>query len=281
MRTTEVLADGFAFPEGPRWHDGRLWFSDQHDKRVVAVTPDGVTETIVHVPNQPSGLGWMPDGSLLVVSMLDRRVLRLVDSRLEQHADLTELAPGTTNDMVVDATGRAYVGNFGFDMYGGEKPVETCLIAVEPNGVSRVVAEGLGFPNGTVISADGRTLLVGESMATRITAFDIDGAGNLANRRVFAQLSGATVDGMCLDAEGAIWAACPFTGRCVRVAEGGEILDQVKGTHPGAFACMLGGEDRRTLYVCTAPTHEPAQTLAARQGRIEFVTVDVPGAGLP
>ena len=183
--------------------------------------------------------------------------------------------------MVVDARGRAYVGNFGFDMYAGEKPRETCLIAVEPDGQAHVVAEELAFPNGSVITADESTLLVGESMASRISAFDIAPDGSLGKRRVWAQLKGATVDGMCLDAEGAIWAACPFTGRVLRVLEGGEVVDEVTGTHPGAFACMLGGDDRRTLYLCTAPTHVPDEARAAHGGRIEAVRVDVPGAGWP
>jgi sugar lactone lactonase YvrE len=281
-RTTTVILDGLAFPEGPRWHDGRLWFADQHDKRVVAMSVDGAAETIVEVPQQASGLGWLPDGRLLVVSMLDRRVMRLEpDGSLVVHADLAALAPGACNDMVVDARGRAYVGNFGFDMYAGEKPAETCVILVEPDGRARVAAEGMSFPNGSIITPDGATLLVGESMASRISSFDIAADGTLSNRRVWAQLEGATVDGMCLDAQGAVWSACPFTGRVLRVLEGGEVVDEVKGTHPGAFACMLGGDDRRTLYVCTAPTHVPADARVAHGGRIEAVRVDVPGAGLP
>jgi sugar lactone lactonase YvrE len=281
-RTTTVLLDDLAFPEGPRWHDGRLWFSDQHDKRVVAMTPAGAAETIVEVPQQPSGLGWLPDGSLLVVSMLDRKVLRREpDGGLAVHADLSALAAGACNDMVVGPTGRAYVGNFGFDMYAGEKPRSTCVIAVEPDGSARVGAEGLGFPNGSVITPDGSTLLVGESMASQISAFDIAPDGSLSNARVWAKIEGATVDGMCLDAEGAIWSACPFTGRVLRIREGGAVVDEVKGTHPGAFACMLGGDDRRTLFVCTAPTHVPDEARVAHAGRIEAVTVDIPGAGWP
>src|SRR5262245_45429069 len=280
-RTTTVLLDGLAFPEGPRWHDGRLWFSDQHDKRVVAMDPEGTAETIVDVPQQPSGLGWLPDGQMLVVSMLDRRLLRLEGGTLVEHADLSALAPGSCNDMVVDDNGRAYVGNFGFDMYAGAKPAETCVIAVEPDGTARVAAEALGFPNGSVITPDGATLLVGESTAARISAFDIAADGTLSNRRTWAKLEGATVDGMCLDAEGMIWAACPFTGRVLRIREGGDVVDEVKGTHPGAFACMLGGADRTTLFVCTAPTHVPDEARAAHGGRIEAVDVDVPGAGRP
>jgi len=281
-RTTTVILDGLAFPEGPRWHDGKLWFSDQHDRRVVAMTVDGLAETIVEVPQQASGLGWLPDGRLLVVSMLDRKVMRLEpDGAFVVHADLSALAPGSCNDMVVDARGRAYVGNFGFDMYAGDKPRETCMIAVEPDGRAHVAAEELAFPNGSVITTDGSTLLVGESMASRISAFDLGPDGALGNRRVWAQLHGATVDGMCLDAEGAVWAACPFTGRVLRLREGGEVVDEVKGTHSGAFACMLGGRDRCTLYVCTAPTHVPDEARSAHAGRIEAVPVEVPGAGLP
>ncbi len=281
-RTTTVILDGLAFPEGPRWHAGRLWFSDQHDRRIVAMAVDGTAETIVELPQQPSGLGWLPDGRMLAVSMLDRKVMRLEpDGSLVVHADLAALAPGACNDMVVGPGGRAYVGNFGFDMYAGEKPKPTCVIGVEPDGTARVAADGLGFPNGSVITPDGRTLLVGETMASRIGAFDIADDGTLGERRDWATLEGATVDGMCLDAEGAIWSACPFSGRVLRIRAGGEIVDEVKGTHPGAFACMLGGVDRRTLYVCTAPTHVPDEARVAHGGRIEAVTVDVPGAGWP
>jgi sugar lactone lactonase YvrE len=281
-RTTEILLDGLAFPEGPRWHEDRLWFSDQHDKRVVAMDVEGKAETIVEVPNQPSGLGWLPDGRMLVVSMLDRRVFRRErDGALVLHSDLTALAPGSCNDMVVGPSGRAYVGNFGFDMYGGESPRDTCVIAVEPDGSARVGADGIAFPNGSVITPDGKTLLVGESWGRRITAFEIADDGTLGPGQLWAQLDHCTVDGMCLDAEGAIWVACPFTGTVRRILEGGDCTDIVRGTHPGAFACMLGGADRRTLFVCTAPTHVPAETVIAREGRIEIVKVDVPGAGWP
>jgi sugar lactone lactonase YvrE len=281
-RTSEMLLDGLAFPEGPRWHDDRLWFSDQHDHRVLAMDTDGKAETIVDIPQQPSGLGWLPDGRMLIVSMLDRRVLRREpDGSLQLHADLWALAPWHCNDMVVSAQGIAYVGNFGFDMYGGEAPKPTHLIAVEADGSARVAADGLSFPNGSVITADGRTLMVGESMNGQISAFDIADDGTLSNQRLWAKIEGATVDGMCLDAENTIWAACPFTGRVLRVAEGGQILDEVKVTHPGAFACMLGGSDRRTLFICTAPSHIPEEAKAAHQGRIEVIEVDTPGAGLP
>lgn len=277
----DIILDGLAFPEGPRWHEGRLWFSDQHDKRVLAMDTDGKHETIVEVPNQPSGLGWLPDGRMLVVSMNDRSVYRFDGGALTLHADLSALAPGQCNDMIVDATGRAYVGNFGFDMYGGDKPRDTCLIAVEPDGSARIAAEGLSFPNGTVITPDGKTMIVGESMGARLTAFDIDADGNLSNHREWAKIIGATPDGICLDAEGAVWIASPFTGDVLRIAEGGKVLETITTSHPGTFACMLGGPDRKTLYICTAPSHIPEECIAAHQGRIEAVAVDVPGAGLP
>jgi sugar lactone lactonase YvrE len=278
---TTILLDGLAFPEGPRWRDGRLYFSDQHDRRVLAMDPSGKAETIVEVPEQPSGLGWLPDGRMLVVSMLDRRLLRLEGDTLVEHADLSTLAAGECNDMVVDAHGRAYVGNFGFDMYGGAEACETCIIAVEPDGRAHVAADELAFPNGTVITPDGRTLIVGESYGGRLTAFSIAPDGALGDRRVFAQLHGAVPDGICLDAEGAVWVACPLTGRCLRVRDGGEVLDEIKVSHEFAYACMLGGDDRRTLFICTAPSSDPKDTVRQRTGRIETAQVEVPGAGLP
>lgn len=280
-RTAELVADGLVFPEGPRWHDNRLWISDQHDRRVVTVTGNGLVETVVEVAGQPSGLGWLPDGRLLVVSMRDRRVLRLESDGLVEHADLGPLVSADCNDMVVDAVGRAYVGNFGFDLYGGERPRDTTIVRVNPDGTAAIAADGLAFPNGSVITPDGGTLLVGESMAGRITAFAIGNDGTLDNRRTWATLTGATVDGMCLDADGCVWVACPGTGRALRVREGGEVVDEIRGSHPGVYACMLGGPEHRTLFLCTAPSHEATVTTARRSGRIEAIVVETPGAGLP
>jgi len=280
-RTPTVVVDALAFPEGPRWHEGRLFFSDQHDRRVVRMDPSGATDTVVEVAEQPSGLGWLPDGRMLIVSMRDRRVLRLENGELVEHADLSELATGECNDMVVDAEGRAYVGNFGFDMYGGEDARETCMIRVDPDGTARVAADALAFPNGTVITADGGTMIVGESYGGRLTAFTIGADGALSDRRLFAQLQGAVPDGICLDEQGAVWVACPLTGRVLRVREGGDVLDEIKVTNDFAFACMLGGDDRRTLYMCTAAGSDPKTTRDLRSGRIEAIEVAVPGAGLP
>ncbi len=279
----DVVLDGLAFGEGPRWHEGRLWFSDMHAQQVIAVAPGGAHEVIVEVPNDPSGLGWLPDGRMLVVSMRDRRVLRLEpNGELVEHANLWDLAPFHCNDMVVDSVGRAYVGNFGWDLHGGGGPRTTTLVRVDPDGSTTVVAGDLSFPNGTVITPDERTLIVGESMARRLTAFDIAADGSLSNRRVWAELPDGTLpDGICLDAHGAIWSACPISGLVHRIAEGGEILQTIDTGRGGAFACMLGDDDRRTLYVCTAGTSEPERCKAERHGRIERTRVDVPGAGLP
>jgi sugar lactone lactonase YvrE len=282
MRTLDTIIDGLAFPEGPRWHDGRLWFSDQHDRRVVATDIDGKSETVVEVPQQPSGLGWSRDGQLLIVSMLDRQVLRLeADGALVTHADLGNFAPATCNDMVVDGRGRAYVGNFGFDRYGGGEFRKTNIVAVDPDGNAWIAAEEISFPNGTVVTPDNATLIVGESMGARLTAFDVDADGRLSNRREWASLKplNATADGICLDAEGAVWVACPFSQRVIRVGEGGVLLDEV-AVDSGTFACALGGQDGRTLFVCSAPTHEPAETVTLRGGRILATMVDVPAAVL-
>ena len=280
-RTTTVLLDNLCFTEGPRWHEGRLWFSDMHDFKVIALGLDGRAEVIVEVPQRPSGLGWTPDGKLLVVSMRDRRLLRLDGGKLVEVADLSALAKCHCNDMVVDAQGRAYIGNFGFDLHvEGFQVCSTELILVEADGRARVVADELMFPNGTVITPDGRTLIVGESFGARFTAFDIEPDGSLTNRREWAKCDGGVPDGCCLDAEGAIWYASPVSNECVRIAEGGRVLDRVTVSNQ-AYACMLGGPDRRTLFVCTSKSDHPVHSQNPRTAAIEITTVDVPGAGLP
>ena len=277
---TKTLVEGLIFPECPRWHEEKLWFSDQHAHKVMTVDLKGNTETIVEVPNQPSGLGWLPDGRLLVVSMTDRCLLRLDGHRLTRHADLKGLASFYCNDMVVDRQGRAYVGNFGFDLDAGKlfKPSE--IVLVTPDGDARIVANNLAFSNGTVITPDGRTLVVAETLAQRLTAFDIRSDGSLKRRRIWAQLDQATPDGICLDAENAIWMASPVGSEVVRVCQGGKVTHRVKIKTP-PFACMLGGSDRRTMFVATAETSNPDEAKAKKSGRIETVRVEVPGAGLP
>ena len=283
-RDGRLVIDQLVFPEGPRWveDDGRLWFSDMHAREVVAVSPDGERETIVEVPNRPSGLGFLPDGRLLVVSMTDRRLLRLDPDGLTEVADLTPHAPWHCNDMVVDARGNAYIGNFGFDTApgSGAEPRTTTIVFVSPDGGASVAADGLSFPNGTVIAPDGKTLIVGESRGRRLTAFDVAEDGALSNRRVWADI-GEPPDGICLDAEGCIWVAVPTNpGALLRVAEGGEILERIPVPDRGVYACMLGGPGRRTLFSLEASTSNP-QPGDERSGRIRAFEVEVGGAGLP
>jgi len=287
MLKTEILLDGLGFPEAPRWHDGKLWFSDMGTRRVMTVDLEGTAQTVLEVPEQPSGLGWLPDNRLLVVSMKDRRLLRLDPDGLVEIADLRELASFHCNDMVVDQQGRAYIGNFGFDVDDPEAvPKHAAIVLVLPGGAARIVADEMVFPNGSVITPDGGTLIVAETFASRLTAFTIESDGFLTGRRVWAQFDDLgfalseeriTPDGICLDAEGAIWLASPAAStEVLRVREGGEVTHRFQvETQP--FAVMLGGPDRRTLFVCTTILSERA----SGRGRIEIVRVDVPGAGLP
>lgn len=277
---TSLLLDGLCFPEGPRWRDDRLWFSDMHDHRVKTVDLAGRSESRFEVPGSPSGLGWLPDGRLLVVSMTDRRLLREGPGRLVLHADLSALASHDCNDMVTDGRGRSYVGNFGFDLHAQEKPRFAEIVLVTPEGDARVVAGEMGFPNGSVITGDGRTLIVGESTRARLTAFDIAGDGSLESRRVWARLEGAVPDGICLDAEGAIWVASPLGAEVLRVREGGEVTHRV-ATSQRAIACALGGPKRTTLFVCTSEHLRADECAATRGARIEVAEVEVPGAGFP
>jgi sugar lactone lactonase YvrE len=283
MVDTEVLLDDLVFGEGPRWHEGRLWFSDFFKHEVRAVTPGGDAELIAEVPHQPSGLGWLPDGRLLVVSMIDRKVLRLDPDGLVEHADLSHVAAFHCNDMVVDTSGRAYVGNFGSDLGSGEDVRPAKLALVFPDGHVAVAAHSLVFANGSVITPDGLTLVVGETFAARLTAFDIDpGTGHVSNRRVWADLPGLAPDGCCLDADGGIWVANPPRRECIRVVEGGEVTDRVETRYP-SIACMLGGDDGCTLFVMTSAFADP--TVRGNDdepiGMIETAVVSRPHAGLP
>lgn len=280
MRTTEVLLDHLMFPEGPRWHEGRLYFSDMHAHKVMTVDLNGAASVVCEVPNWPSGLGWLPDGRMLVVSMTDRKLMRLEADGLKLHADLSKLASFHCNDMVVDGKGRAYVGNFGYNLYTDEPQKAADLVMVTPTGEASVVARDLMFPNGAVITPDERTLVVGESMAHRLTAFEIRPDGSLANRRVWAELGDAIPDGIALDAEGAIWVASPFTNETLRVFEGGRIAERIK-TAQQSIACALGGPDRRTLFILTAASIDPEECRANPSSRIEITRVEVPGAGWP
>ncbi len=281
MKTTEVLLDHLMFPEGPRWHEGKLYFSDMHAHKVMTVDMNGAASVVCEVPNWPSGLGWLPDGRMLVVSMTDRKLMRLEADGLKLHADLSKLASFHCNDMVVDGKGRAYVGNFGYNLYIDEPQKAAELVMVTPTGEASIVARDLMFPNGAVITPDERTLVVGESMAHRLTAFDIRPDGSLANRRVWAELGDDAIpDGIALDAEGAIWVASPFTNETLRVFEGGRIAERIKCAQQ-SIACALGGPDRRTLFILAAASIDPEECRANPSSRIEITRVEVPGAGWP
>lgn len=290
---TTLVLDGIWFGEGPRWHGGELWFSDMYGHEVRALTPGGAVRTVVEVPGRPSGLGWLPDGRLLVVSMVDRRLLRLDPGGLVEHADLSSVATFHLNDMVVDAQGRAYVGNFGFDLDSAlhergigsvlEDHTAATMVRVDPDGSTHPVAGDLHFPNGTVITPDGRTLIVAETLGTRLTAFTIAEDGSLQDRRVWADLGFRAPDGICLNADGHVWVANPLAPECMLVAEsaeGGDIIDVIETDQP-CFACMLGGEDRRTLYLLTAASSVATVVSASRTGHLLAATVEVPGAGWP
>jgi sugar lactone lactonase YvrE len=279
--TPKVLLDGLIFPEGPRWHDGALYFSDMHGSVVWRLTPEGKASKVQEFPGHVSGLGWLPDGTMLVVSMDDRRLLRLTPHGPEIASDLSSFVANPINDMVVDRKGRAYIGGFGFNLFTGEEPRTTVLLCVEPGAGVRTAADNLQFPNGMVITPDGKTLIVAETLGARLTAFDIQPDGALTNRRVFAAIEGLTPDGICLDAEGAVWVAWPGSNKIIRVRNGGEIAETISLPDRHSYACMLGGADRRDLYICTALGHMPEDLAKGRGGKIEVVRVDVPGAGLP
>ena len=279
--TPKVIAEGIVFGEGPRWHGGKLWFSDMHGKQVMTVTTEGKLEKVVAVEAKPSGLGWTADDRLLIVSMEDRKLLRRDPDGLKVHADLAPLVGGEPNDMVVDPDGRAFVGNFGFDLLGGESPKPANVVCVEPDGSARVVAEEMHFPNGSVITPDRKTFIVAETFAGVLTAFNLKPDGSLSGRRFFAHLGDRQPDGICLDAEGCVWVSCFGQDEFIRVWEGGDIAERVPVPGKRAVACMLGGEDRKTLFLLTAETTIEELAQGKSKGRIETVRVDVPGAGFP
>jgi sugar lactone lactonase YvrE len=282
-RAFTTLAEGGGFFEGPRWHEGRWWASDFYRQTVFAYDPAGGAEEIMTVDAQPSGLGWRPDGSLLVVSMRDHKVLRRdLDGAVTEVADLTEHCGGLMNDMAVDGQGRAWVGDFGFDLMAGGTPQPASLKRVDPDGTVTVAATDLLFPNGSVVTADGTTLIVGETMGARYTAFTIAEDGTLTDRRTWGDTPGLAPDGCSLDAEGHIWAADGLGKRCARVAPGGGIVEEIVPPDDLAtYACMLGGDDGRTLLLCCAPDYFEHNRANAREAVLLTTTVDVPHAGLP
>lgn len=291
-----VVSD-MSFTECPRWHDGRLWFVDFYTHTVYSVAEDGSDlRTELEVPAQPSGLGWLPDGRLLVVSMKDRAILRVEDDgSVVVHADVSEHVTGHPNDMVVDDKGRAWLGNFGFDLMAGADLDTASLLRIDPDGTVTSVASGLYFPNGSVVTPDGTTLIVDETFGNRISAYTIGADGSLGERRDWARfgdqpsspsladalgMSVVAPDGCGLDAQGCLWVADAVGNRVIRVREGGEIVDEIAvGT--GAYACMLGGTAGNTLFISCAPDFDEHARSAAREATIRAVTVAVGHAGRP
>jgi len=291
MREIRTLLDGLVFGEGPRWHHGALWFSDMHAHRVVRMTMDGASDTVVRVEEDiPSGLGWLPDGRLLIVAMESGRLLRLEpNGRLETHADLSRVARGSLNDMIVAADGTAYVGDMGLRIHSEEigsiQPGQTFRVGAD--GAVAQAADDLAAPNGHALTDDGRTLVVAESGGAQLTAFDVAADGSLSGRRVYAALTpgaGASLaapDGFCLDAEGAAWVADPVGARVVRVVPGGAATEELPFPGETPVACVLGGDRRRTLLVCVAKSWKRDDARRAPLARIDAIEVSVPGAGRP
>ena len=296
-RMVQTLLEGGGFFEGPWWRDGTWWVSDFYRQQVSRVKVDGTESVVVRVHQQPSGLGWLPDGSLVIASMKDHKVLRLDNGELSEVADLTEHCGGHLNDLVVDAAGHIFVGNFGFDLMGGGAPATANLVRVDPDGRVTVAAEDLSFPNGAVITPDGSTLIVGETTGNRYTSFSLAADGTLSDRAVWAEFGAlpeadtfeaglpqivVAPDGCSLDAEGYMWVADALGNRAIRVAPGGEIVDEI--TVPGGlgvYACQLGGPDGTTLLMCSAPDFFEHNRANAREAVLFTAEVDVPHAGLP
>jgi Gluconolactonase len=285
---TKTLLDGIVWGESPRWHEDKLWFSDIFGQKVMNVDINGKAETVVELDTLLSGLGWLPDGKLLIASG-DCKLLRVDENRTSVVADLNNLAVGI-NDMVVDNKGRAYVGSYGYDVrnYKTGDKVEAWITLITPDGNVSVAANEMICPNGMIITPDGSTLIAADTFAKQLVAFNIEADGSLTGRRVWAQMETGP-DGICLDNEGAIWAATPNAGEVIRLREGGEVTHRVKvSTTP--LACMLGGAERKTLFIVTVDAHNEldpetlSNTEAAHSKRgscIEIVEVDVPGAGCP
>lgn len=277
----EILLTGLMFPESPRWHDGRFWVSDWGVHEVIACELDGKTEVMARVESLPMCIDWLPDGRLLVVSAADRRLLRQErDGSFATHAELSGIGEHPWNDIVVDGRGNAYVNNIGFDFPAGE--VAPGIVAVvTPDGAARQVADGVEFPNGMVVTPDNSTLIVAESYGKRLTAFDIATDGSLSNRRLWADLDDGVPDGICLDSDGGVWYADVPNKRCARVREGGAVL-QIIDLDRGCFACMLGGADRRTLFMVTNDWRGPeGMASGPPAGQVVMAPAPASGAGWP
>ena len=308
MKELKKLTGGLYFGEGPRWHENKLWFSDFYSHKVMTLDENNSLETVCEVPSQPSGLGWLPNGDLLIVSMLDRKILRFSEGSISVHADLSEHVEHKCNDMVVGRDGTAYVGNFGMGD-AGESLNSTHLMIVKSDGTVLKGPDNLLFPNGTVITEDGKNLIIAETLGAKLTSFDIEDNGELTNRKLWARTSPLfslliikflssmgfdlskvdfskysknlhVPDGICLDEKNGIWIASPTTKAVVRIEKGGNITDTIN-TPKGAFACMLGGKERKTLYVIISNSSDPEEAQASPEGEIHSIEVEIPGVGKP
>jgi sugar lactone lactonase YvrE len=277
----QTLMTDIALGESPRWHDDRLWFSDWGAQELIAVDLEGKSEVIIRIPSSPFSIDWLPNGRLLIVLGPEGVLLRREpDGSLTTHADLSGLCDHPWNEIVVDGRGNAYVNNIGFDFPFGEFAPGTVAL-LPPDGSVRRVADGVAFPNGMAVTPDNSTLIVAESYGNQLTAFEIAEDGGLSNRRVWADLGDGVPDGICLDAEGAVWYGDVPNKRCTRVAEGGEVLQTIE-LDLGCFACMLGGKDGRTLFM-VAQEWGGAETMAGsrRTGQVLTVEATAPGVGWP
>ena len=276
---SSIVVEGLAFPEGPRWHEGAFWFTDQHARRVYKLDINNNLEIVLETDDLPGGLGWLPDSSLLIVYMTRRQIMKWDGQQLSVYADLSDHASFHCNDMVVDIEGRIYAGNFGFNLHAGDSQVPAELILVDVNRAISVQSRDVIFPNGSVITPDNR-LIVAETFANRLTEFSLDADGYIKSSSTWAELDDMTPDGICLDEDEGIWVASPGTNQVIRVKHGGNKVDYCK-TLGTPYACMLGGEDKRTLYVCTSESDDPKKAAQIKSGRIEVAEVEYSGAGLP
>jgi sugar lactone lactonase YvrE len=299
LYSLKTIVTGGSYFEGPRWHDGLWWVSDLHRRGIYAYDTDGNETQVIRTEHKPSGLGWMPNGDLLYVTMDDHKVWRrTAGGETSLHAEVGSYCSGELNDMVVDDAGRAYVGDIGFDAFGGELPKPTNVVMIDPDGTVTVAASDLVTPNGMVITDDRKTLVVAESVVGRCTAFDIADDGSLSNRRPWAIFSDppeeeslqaifdalvVLPDGCAIDVESAMWIADPVGKRCLRVADGGTVLDEVPAPESMAiFACALGGDDGRTLLMCAAPANViESSGQGGTSASLLTTQVSVPHGGLP
>jgi sugar lactone lactonase YvrE len=291
----KTLLSGGHFFEGARWHHDFWYVSDLYARHVLRIAVDGTSEILATVPKQPSGLGWLPNGDLLIVSMKDRRLLRRdANGVLTEHANITSLTGSFANDMVTDGLGRAYVGNLGFNLFTGESPKSTTIVRVDPDGKAVIAADQMLFPNGMVVTPDNKTLIVAETFGARLTAFTIAADGTLYDRRIWATVGKApswdslhtlgqtdfAPDGCTLDKEGCVWLADALNGRVARIAEGKGIVAEIKAPDGrGLYSCTLGGSNGRQLLICTAPDFDDTKRTAKAEAVLYTVEVDVPCAG--